>query len=84
MTRIEMKSKVGRDGVLKVAVPMVEAEANRQVNITVESVEPVPSNPSVSPAKWRQFIKEVAGSIWDPTFKRHEQGECDERAEILH
>jgi hypothetical protein len=29
--------------------------------------------------EWRQFIAETAGSITDPGFRRHEQGEYEQR-----
>jgi len=38
--------------------------------------------PPVDPERWRQIISETAGSISDPTFCRHEQGEYEERTEI--
>lgn len=30
------------------------------------------------PEEWRQFIARVAGSIPDPTFRRHDQGPIDD------
>jgi hypothetical protein len=37
MTRIELKSKVGPDGVLNIVVPVGMDEANQEVRVTVES-----------------------------------------------
>jgi hypothetical protein len=31
---------------------------------------------------WRQFIEKTAGSITDPTFERHSQGEFEEREQL--
>ena len=83
MTRIEIKSKVGPDGVLKVALPVGMAEANREVKITVESLESSAERPAMGPEEWRQFVEETAGSIPDPTFQRHEQGEFEQRREVF-
>ena len=33
--------------------------------------------PDMSPEAWRQFLERVAGSIPDPTFRRHDQGIVD-------
>ncbi len=77
MTHIEIRSKVGPDGILKVAVPVGMGEANREVRVTVESLEPTAAKPQLTPEQWKQFIEETAGSISDPTFKRQEQGEFE-------
>jgi len=80
MTHIELRTKVGPDGVLRLSVPVGMAEANREVKVVVESVEPAIKKASeMTQEEWRQFIAETAGSITDPTFRRHEQGEFEER-----
>jgi hypothetical protein len=75
MTRIVVTSKVGPDGVLQLTLPLERADANREVRVTVEPVGP----PPMSQEEWRQFILRTAGSIPDPTFRRHEQGSYEER-----
>jgi len=77
MTRIVLKSKVGADGVLQLNVPVGPAEANREVQVTIES-EPA----AMSQEEWRQWVEKMAGSITDPTFHRHEQGEYERREEL--
>jgi len=77
MTHIELKTKVGPDGMLSLTVPIGIAEANREVKVIVESVAP-----PMTPEEWRRFIGETAGSISDPTFRRHEQGEYEQREEF--
>ncbi len=82
MTHIELRRKVGPDGVLTLTVPVGIAEANREVRIVVESVEPAAKQaPDMTPEEWRQFIEETAGSITDPDFQRPEQGEFEQRDE---
>ena len=83
MTHIETKSRVGPDGILTLAIPVGMSDANREVKITVESAEATDLTPPIDPEHWRQIISETAGSISDPTFYRHEQGEYEERTEIF-
>jgi len=79
MTRLELTSRVGADGTLTLRVPFGPAEANREVKITVE---PVPQGaPPRDQEEWKRFIEETAGSIPDPSFRRHEQGEFETRQE---
>jgi hypothetical protein len=60
MTRIEIKSRVGPDGVLDVKVPVGPEEANREVMITVQPL----STPAGDAREddWQKFIDETYGS----------------------
>ena len=79
MTHIEIKSKVGPDGVLKVAVPVGMAEANREVKITVESLEQTAAKPQLSPERWKQFIHQTAGCWEGEPLVTPPQGEFESR-----
>lgn len=81
MTRIELKSRVGPDGVLTLTVPVGKEDANREVMVTVQSLGE-PSTTAFDQAEWKRFVRETAGSIPDPTFVRHEQGEFEKREEL--
>jgi len=81
MAHIEMKSRVGPDGVLNITVPVGASEANREVKVTVESIDSASTDGPVNSEEWRRFVEEMAGSIPDPTFRRHEQGEYEDRGE---
>ncbi len=83
MTHIELKSRVGPDGILKFAIPVGISDANREVKITVEPLEPIAQQPLLAADDWKRSIEELAGSISDPTFKRHEQGEYEQRGEMF-
>ena len=76
MHRVVFQSRVGSDGVLHIEIPLSKADANREVQVTIDPsrVGPLP----LTQEEWRQFILETAGSITDPTFKRHEQGELSD------
>lgn len=80
MNRIVVKSKVGSDGIVRVAVPVGVEEADQEVHVTVEAIA---SNPAMSPAEWAAWVRSTAGSIADPSFRRHEQGEYERRKALL-
>lgn len=75
MNRIVMKSKVSRDGILHLAVPIGLAEAGNEVQITVESLAP---KKPMTPAEWSAWVDSMAGS-WQGDFERPPQGEFEER-----
>jgi hypothetical protein len=81
MTPIELRSKVDANGVLSISVALGKSEANREVRVTVEPLEEPPS--TVAPDGWRQFVSEMAGSISDPSFQRHPQGDFEQREELF-
>jgi len=74
MNRIVVKTRVGNNGILQLALPVGSADANREVQITVEPVDPT----ALSPDEWRQGILETAGK-WQGEFERPEQGEYELR-----
>jgi hypothetical protein len=73
---LTVKSRVGADGVLSVAIPMGQAEANREVLVVVQ---PAAAAAAMGPEAWQKFVREHAGAIADPTFTRQEQGAYEER-----
>jgi hypothetical protein len=77
MTPIVLTSRVGSDGVLHLTLPLGAAEANHEVNVTIE-----PARPVMSQEEWRNRVLSTAGSIPDPTFVRHDQGDYEERTEL--
>ncbi|HEY8747004.1 MAG TPA: hypothetical protein VIM11_03445 [Tepidisphaeraceae bacterium] len=60
MTSIEIKARVGLDGVLALKIPIGLAEADREVCVTVRSADraPMPHNRG----SWKRFIDETAGA----------------------
>ncbi len=78
MTSIEMTSRVDANGVLNLSIPLGAADANREVRVIVE-----PLNEAMSDEQWRQFVRETAGSISDPTFERQPQGDFEQREELF-
>ena len=78
MTRIELTSRAGPDGVVTLSVPLGPDGANREVRVTVQPVDSDSATEEQREA-WRRFIEQTEGSITDPTFRRHDQGEYEER-----
>jgi hypothetical protein len=82
MTRIELTSRVDADGVLRLNVPIGSGEANHDVRVIVEGSAPTARDAPLSQEEWRRFVRRTAGSIQDPTFVRHSQGEYEKREEL--
>ena len=80
MNRMVLHSQVGSDGVLHITVPIGEEDADREVQVTIDPVRVGP--PSMTQEEWRDFVLTTAGSITDPSFARHEQGEYERREEM--
>ena len=74
MNRMVVKSTVSSDGVLHLALPLGTEEANKEVQVTVESALPVP----VSQEEWQKRILSTAGK-WQGEFERPEQGAYEAR-----
>jgi hypothetical protein len=73
MKRLTIRSQVGADGILRVNVPIGTAEARSEVQVTIELI----GVPTTTQKDWQDFIESTAGSITDPTFVRHEQGDTE-------
>jgi hypothetical protein len=78
MYRTIVRSKVDADGVLHLDVTLGAVEANREVQITIEPATP-PGTQPMTQKEWEEFIRRTAGAITDPTFRRHAQGEYEQR-----
>jgi len=78
MDRMVVHSRVGPDGILNIKLPIGEADADREVQVTVDPV----GLSSMTQEEWRNFVLSTAGSITDPSFVRHDQGEYERREEL--
>jgi hypothetical protein len=83
MTHVEIKSRVGADGVLTVTLPLGPEEANREVRVIVEPTGHCESTESSAPEDWHTFVNRMAGCISDPTFQRPDQGQYEQRGEVF-
>lgn len=75
MNRMVVKSRVGSDGVLHLALPVGVEEADKEVRITVE---PMPPKKAMTQEEWETWVDSMAGS-WQGDFERPPQGELEER-----
>ena len=64
MNRIVVERRVSGDGVLQLVLPLGEAEAGKEVRITVE---PVRSKLEITPDEWHAGIMATAGG-WQGEF----------------
>lgn len=78
MTSIEVKSRADENGVLNLSIVLGTADAHREVRVIVEPLDDV-----VSVDQWQRFVRETAGSIPDPSFQRHPQGEFECREDLF-
>jgi len=74
MNRLVVKSKVGHDGMLHLDLAVGSEEADKEVQVTVESIPPT----NMTQDEWRQAILGTAGQ-WQGEFQRPDQGEYEER-----
>jgi hypothetical protein len=81
MSPMELRSRIDADGVFNLSVPLGKSDANREVRVTVEPLDEVAA--PISAAQWPQFVQDMAGSIADPTFERHSQGDFEKRDHFL-
>ena len=72
MTRIVLKSKVGADGVLHVALGA--AEANHDVKVTIEPL----ASTAEEQAEYVAWLDSIAGK-WQGDFDRMPQGDFEQR-----
>jgi len=80
VNRIVLLSKVGADGILQLTVPIGAADAEREVEVTIEATGPR-SQTDTQREEWRQFVLETAGA-WQGDLERPEQGEYEQRDEL--
>ena len=73
MTHVEIKSRVGADGVLTISLPLGPSEANREVRVIVEPTDVSASPSSANREELHDFVKNTAGCISDPTFRQPER-----------
>lgn len=82
MTRIELRTRIGPDGILTLSVPAGMSEANREVNVIIEPVEATDrQTATMTPEEWERFVDETAGA-WKGDLKRPEQGEFEVRDQL--
>jgi hypothetical protein len=72
--------KVDADG--NVVIPVGSERAGSEVEVRINSLEESESLDRLTDDEWRRRVAETAGSVTDPTFRRHDQGRFEHRLEI--
>jgi hypothetical protein len=73
MERLIVKSRVGSDGTLSLQLPLGAAQADREVQVTIE----LPPE-TMSQEEWQRQVLSTAGK-WQGEFQRPEQGPYEQR-----
>lgn len=70
MTRIELVSRIGEDGILHLDLPLGPDAANTQCRVVVEQLTdiPKPAQPFADREEWLRFIEQTAGK-WQGEFE---------------
>jgi hypothetical protein len=76
---IQVHSRVGPDGVLKLAVPLGPKDANTDVVVTIQSLA---AEKKVAGKPWLQFLDETYGSCAALSVERGPQGTYETREGI--
>jgi hypothetical protein len=79
MTALQLRSHIGADGMLELKVPAGVSEPDVDVTVTFHPVSPAGWKSETERQEWHEFVSKTAGSVDDPIFFRHEQGEFERR-----
>jgi hypothetical protein len=77
MNRMVVHSRFGADGILHITVPIGKEDVRRDVQVTIDPCPVGP--PPMTEKEWHVFVLATAGSITDPSFARHDQGQYEHR-----
>ena len=75
MNRLAVQSRIDRDGILRLNIPVGVQDAGRAVQVIVEPAE---SKPTIVAEDYTTWLKSVAGQ-WQGPWERPEQGTLEER-----
>ena len=75
--------RAGDDGVLHLDVPVGAPNAEFEVVVVLQPKTTATKPQAPGDLGWPPgFFEQTAGSIQDPTFRRHDQGEFEKRLEL--
>jgi hypothetical protein len=74
MNRLIIRSRVDADGMLRLNVPVGAADADREMQVTVEPI----ASTVEERAKYAAWLESIAGK-WQGDFERMPQGDFEER-----
>ena len=74
MSRIILRSRVGVDGVLRLVVPVGSAEAEHQMQVTIESIP----DEAAGSSDYANWLDRIAGQ-WQGDFERLPTADFEQR-----
>jgi len=77
MTVLQLTSQTDGDGALRLEIGVPNAKV--RATVIVESTQTTMTDEERR-LDWEKFVRQTAGSITDPKFRRHAQGEFPTRA----
>jgi hypothetical protein len=79
MKTMQLRSHVGSNGVLELKLDSGVTETDVDVVVIVNAAERGTAISEPQRDEWQKFVHDTAGSISDPSFYRHGQGELQTR-----
>jgi hypothetical protein len=80
---IQLHTKAGRDGQLRLQIPVGMADAEYDVVVVLQPKAPPDEVSTPAERGWPAgFFEQTAGSITDPTFRRHEEPGYEQRLDL--
>ncbi len=84
MQSIELRSHVGEDGILQLVIPLELSNVDLDVTVTVTPVKPEEEVKTPVELGWTPgFFEKTLGGWKGETLARGEQGEYEQRDELL-
>ena len=65
MTHLELRARIGPDGILNLNVPVGISEANREVKVIVEPAEAAAETARLTREQWARFVDDTAAPGWE-------------------
>jgi hypothetical protein len=78
---VQFHSRVGDDGVLNLQVNLGNAEAKKEVLVTIAPID-TRISPDANSMGWHEFLQRTYGSCVDQGLERHDQGQFEKREPI--
>ncbi len=83
MRSIGLTTRVGKDGILRLEIPLETREAELEVLVVVQPLEGAVRDEAADSDDWPSyFLEEIAGGWQGDTLVRPEQGEYEIRDEL--
>jgi hypothetical protein len=81
MKTMQVRSRVGADGMLELKLPSGLSETDVDVVVVVNPVPPSGWKSEAERQEWQEFVRTTAGAWQGEPFERPEQGEFEKREE---